>query len=68
MVDDWNANPLDKNVLNPYDEPESDVCLADVRRELIAEEDAELARGTIPVHSVSESKFLLSGLQHEDTQ
>ncbi|KLO14505.1 hypothetical protein SCHPADRAFT_826309, partial [Schizopora paradoxa] len=68
MVDAWAANPSDESLPNPFDEPEPNVTVADVRRELNNEEEAELARGVVPDHAVSSSKFILTGLQLEDQQ
>ncbi|KLO04935.1 hypothetical protein SCHPADRAFT_840007, partial [Schizopora paradoxa] len=68
VLDDWAANPFDDTLVNPFTEPESDVSVADVRRELNDEEEAELTEGVVPEHSVSASKYLVTGLQLEDQQ
>ncbi|KLO06045.1 hypothetical protein SCHPADRAFT_806026, partial [Schizopora paradoxa] len=68
MVDAWAANPFDESLPNPFEEPEPNVTVADVRRELNVEEEAELARGVVPEHAVSASKCILTGLQLEDQQ
>ena len=68
MVDAWAANPFDESLTNPFEEPEPNVTVADVRRELNEAEEADLARGVVPEHAVSASKFILTGLQLEDQQ
>lgn len=68
MVDAWSADPFNDNIQDPFQEPEPDITLADVRRQLNAEEAEELRSGVVPEHSVSASKYLVTGLQLEDQQ
>ena len=68
MHEDWQADPFNEEIPNPFKESEPDVTMADVRREMNAEETADLARGVVPAHSVSASKFIVNGLQLEDLQ
>lgn len=67
-VDAWCADPFNDDIVNPFAEPEPDVTIADVRREMIAEEAEEVSRGVVPLHEISASKYLVTGLQLEDQQ
>ncbi len=67
-VDEWCADPFNEHIVNPFEEPEPDVTIADVRREMLAEETAEVSRGVVPRHEVSASKYLVTGLHLEDQQ
>lgn len=51
-----------KHCFNP------DVTLISVRRDLLAEEKEELASGVMPVHDVSATQFLVTGLELEEQQ
>lgn len=42
--------------------------MADVRRELIKEEEEDLLRGTMPLHVTSASQFLSIGLELQEQQ
>lgn len=44
------------------------MTLAQVRRELAQDEEKEQALGTMPLHEVSLSKFLVNGLELEEAQ
>ncbi|KAH8106480.1 hypothetical protein DFH11DRAFT_1549960 [Phellopilus nigrolimitatus] len=66
LVDNWNADPLSSP--DPYLEPEPNTTINDVRRELNAEEDAEVSRGVLPLHQTSVSQFLATGLELEEQQ
>lgn len=68
QVNDWCADPLNPNIENPFMELVPDVTIADVRRELNAEEMADLTNGTVPAHSISASNYLVTGLHLEDQQ
>lgn len=68
MHEEWQSAPFNNDIPNPFKESEPEVTMADVRREMNAEETADLAQGTVPVHSVSASKFIVNGLQLEDQQ
>ena len=67
-VNEWSETPFGEDAVNPFEEPEPNVSVADVRRELNSEEEADLARGVVPDHAVSASKFIVTGLQLEDQQ
>ncbi len=68
QVDNWCAEPLNPDLINPFGETVPDVTVADVRRELNAEEAADLANGTVHVHAISASNYLVTGLHLEDQQ
>ncbi len=68
MVDEWSADPFNDELPDPFREPEPDVTLADVRRQLNSEEADEQREGVVSEHSVSASKYLVTGLQLEDQQ
>lgn len=68
LVDNWSTNPFDDNIPDPFREPEPDVTLADVRRQLNTEEAEEHKRGVVANHTVSASKYLVSGFHLEDQQ
>ncbi|KAJ7840488.1 hypothetical protein B0H14DRAFT_3086866 [Mycena olivaceomarginata] len=65
MVDDFEA---DSTKPNPYKLPKSGATENDVRLELVREEAAEQERGTLPIHNVSPSAFVLTGLDLEEQQ
>ncbi|KAH8103711.1 hypothetical protein DFH11DRAFT_1768670 [Phellopilus nigrolimitatus] len=66
MVDIWNKDP--HKAANPYSEPEPDTTIVHVRRELIAEENAETMNGTMPLHATSASQMLTVGFELEEQQ
>ncbi|KLO05066.1 hypothetical protein SCHPADRAFT_794115, partial [Schizopora paradoxa] len=66
MVDAWDRDP--DNAPNPYDEPETEESMIEVRRQLNSEEAEELSRGVMPLHATSASQFLVVGLELEDQQ
>ncbi|KLO05116.1 hypothetical protein SCHPADRAFT_947170 [Schizopora paradoxa] len=68
QVDAWCADPLNTRIENPFEEPAPTITMADIRRELNAEEAEELAKGVVPTHAVSASQYLVAGLQLEDQQ
>ncbi len=67
-VDTWCDDPHNDAIVNPFAEPEPDVTMADVRRELNAEETADGTNGVVQEHTVSASKYLVAGLHLEDQQ
>ncbi|KLO04000.1 hypothetical protein SCHPADRAFT_948091 [Schizopora paradoxa] len=68
IVDEWSADPMNKDLVDPFQEPPPDITMADVRRDLIAEEERDVREGQVPVHSTSASQFLVHGLNLEDQQ
>lgn len=44
------------------------LTVAQVRRELSAEDERELATGMVPLHEISASQFLVAGLEIEEAQ
>lgn len=44
------------------------VTIAKVRQELAQDEEKELSLGTMPLHEVSLSQFLVNGLELEEAQ
>ncbi len=61
-VDEWCADPFNDDIINPFEEPEPDVTIVDVCREMLVEESAEVSRGVLLRHEVSASKYLVTGL------
>ncbi len=64
----WSADPFNDDIPDPFREPEQEVTMKDVRRELHAEEAEEVRGGVVPEHSVSASKYLVAGFHLEDQQ
>ncbi|KAF9030906.1 hypothetical protein BJ165DRAFT_1535567 [Panaeolus papilionaceus] len=76
----WGAfveqEPYIKHITAKVDEPENTTqscvqplaALPDVRLQFAAEEDAAARSGELPVHKISMSSFLLTGLEIEDQQ
>lgn len=68
QVDQWCADPSNTQIENPFEEPTPTITMADIRRELNAEEAEDLARGTVPAHAISASQYMVAGLHLEDQQ
>ncbi|KAJ7631946.1 hypothetical protein DFH06DRAFT_1337469 [Mycena polygramma] len=71
-VEGWKAMveafEADGSKPNPYELPKSGVNENDVRLQLAQEEAIEQATGTLPIHNVSPSAFILAGLDLEEQQ
>ncbi|KAJ6511876.1 hypothetical protein C8R47DRAFT_1173309 [Mycena vitilis] len=65
MVEEFEA---DQTKPNPYELPKSGLNENDVRLQLAQEEALEQATGTLPIHQVSPSAFILAGLDLEEQQ
>ncbi|KAJ6514372.1 hypothetical protein C8R47DRAFT_1206735 [Mycena vitilis] len=65
LVDAFEAN---NEKPNPYELPKSGLNENDVRLQFAREEAAEQERGTLPIHNVSPSAFMLAGLDLEEQQ
>ncbi|KLO04959.1 hypothetical protein SCHPADRAFT_789776, partial [Schizopora paradoxa] len=66
MLDEWTKDP--HNAPNPFKEPEATVSIVDVRKEVNAEEAAELTRGEMPRHATSAGQLIVALLEVEEQQ
>ncbi|KAA1478738.1 hypothetical protein DENSPDRAFT_788380, partial [Dentipellis sp. KUC8613] len=65
MIEAWDS---DQSQPNPYEEPEKETTLADVRLEIVEEEARQVTQGNVSLHEMTAGTFLSIGMDLQEQQ